>query len=267
MISLSTEAKEAIKVGIAIVIAYYVALRLDFMNSTWLATSVAFISLPTQGQSLRQAGLRMGGTLLAFVVGLSYLGFAPQDRWLFLISFTPYLFLVAYLVQDSKRAYFWFVAGFVALMITTVGPGSSEFAFTFAAYRALETALGIGLWAAVSVFIWPQTNIDVLKKLGHDVIDGHRQLMRSYRERVLGDCGEGADAGEDSQQQLRDRAGQLLTQLEQTINAVECDLVLTATPIDLRRLIDVRHPVDRVRYELQVIGEPTLEEVLAERFG
>jgi predicted GTPase len=55
-------------------------------------------------------------------------------------------------------------------------------------------------------------------------------------------------------------------ELEETINAVDCDLVLAATPIDLRRLIKVRHPVDRVRYELQVIGEPTLEQVLKERF-
>jgi predicted GTPase len=58
-----------------------------------------------------------------------------------------------------------------------------------------------------------------------------------------------------------------IAELEQTINAVECDLVLAATPIDLRRLIDVRHPVDRVRYELQVIGEPTLRDVLVEHFG
>jgi predicted GTPase len=55
--------------------------------------------------------------------------------------------------------------------------------------------------------------------------------------------------------------------LEETINSAECDLVLVATPIDLRRLINIRHPVDRVRYELQVIGRPTLEEILAQRFG
>jgi predicted GTPase len=55
--------------------------------------------------------------------------------------------------------------------------------------------------------------------------------------------------------------------LEETINGAECDLVLVATPIDLRRLINIRHPVDRVRYELQVIGRPTLEEILAQRFG
>jgi predicted GTPase len=56
-------------------------------------------------------------------------------------------------------------------------------------------------------------------------------------------------------------------ELEETINAADCDLVLGATPIDLRRLIDVRHPMDRVRYELQVIGQPTLEEILTKRFG
>jgi len=55
--------------------------------------------------------------------------------------------------------------------------------------------------------------------------------------------------------------------LEETINATPCDLVLVATPIDLRRLVNIRHPVDRVRYELQVIGRPTLEEILVERFG
>jgi predicted GTPase len=55
--------------------------------------------------------------------------------------------------------------------------------------------------------------------------------------------------------------------LEETINATPCDLVLVATPIDLRRVLTVRHPVDRVRYELQVIGQPTLEQVLAQRFA
>lgn len=54
--------------------------------------------------------------------------------------------------------------------------------------------------------------------------------------------------------------------LEETINATPCDLVLAATPVDIRRLLKVRYRVDRVRYELQVIGQPTLEEILLERF-
>jgi predicted GTPase len=55
--------------------------------------------------------------------------------------------------------------------------------------------------------------------------------------------------------------------LEETIRRVPCDLVISATPIDLTRVATIYHPVQRVRYELQVIGQPTLEEVLAQRLG
>jgi predicted GTPase len=57
-----------------------------------------------------------------------------------------------------------------------------------------------------------------------------------------------------------------IAELEATIRATPCDLVIAATPIDLRRLINVDKPVDRVRYELQEIGRPTLEDVLNARF-
>jgi predicted GTPase len=53
--------------------------------------------------------------------------------------------------------------------------------------------------------------------------------------------------------------------LEETIRRVPCDLVLSATPIDLARVATIYHPIQRVRYELQVIGQPTLEDILAER--
>jgi len=55
--------------------------------------------------------------------------------------------------------------------------------------------------------------------------------------------------------------------LEETINRAEVDYVLIATPIDLRRLVNIRHSADRVRYELQEIGEPTLGEILRQKFG
>jgi predicted GTPase len=55
--------------------------------------------------------------------------------------------------------------------------------------------------------------------------------------------------------------------LEQTINAAPCDLVIIGTPIDLRRVVDLKHPADRVRYELQVIGRPTLREILQAKVG
>jgi predicted GTPase len=54
-----------------------------------------------------------------------------------------------------------------------------------------------------------------------------------------------------------------LHELEATINAATCDVVVTGTPIDLGRLIDAKHPIRHARYELRELGSPTLEDVLA----
>lgn len=55
--------------------------------------------------------------------------------------------------------------------------------------------------------------------------------------------------------------------LETTINRADVDLVISATPIDLNRIIKLNKPMQRVRYELQEIGQPTLEELLKAKFG
>ena len=56
-------------------------------------------------------------------------------------------------------------------------------------------------------------------------------------------------------------------ELEETINGVDCDLVVAATPIDLRRVAKIDKPTVRVRYELQEIGVPTLKDVLTKALG
>jgi predicted GTPase len=59
-----------------------------------------------------------------------------------------------------------------------------------------------------------------------------------------------------------------LDEMEKIIDASDADLVLIASPIDLRHLIDVRKPAVRVRYELEeVAGSPTLRDVLAPVIG
>ena len=54
-----------------------------------------------------------------------------------------------------------------------------------------------------------------------------------------------------------------LAEMEKIIDAAEVDLVVIGTPIDLRRVIDIRKPAVRVRYDLDIIdGEPTLQDIL-----
>jgi len=59
---------------------------------------------------------------------------------------------------------------------------------------------------------------------------------------------------------------QQTSELEETINKTDADLVIIGTPIDLSRVLKINKPYQRVRYELQEIGQPTLEEILKEKF-
>jgi predicted GTPase len=56
-----------------------------------------------------------------------------------------------------------------------------------------------------------------------------------------------------------------MQELEDTINAIDCDLVIIGTPIDLSRIIKMNKKSIRVKYELQEIGRPDLEEVLSQK--
>jgi predicted GTPase len=57
-----------------------------------------------------------------------------------------------------------------------------------------------------------------------------------------------------SPEQLRD--------LEQTIHRTECDTVVIASPIDLRRVIQIDRPATRVRYEMAEVEPNTLAEAI-----
>lgn len=51
-------------------------------------------------------------------------------------------------------------------------------------------------------------------------------------------------------------------ELQETINNTPCDIIVVGTPIDITRVVEVNKPTLRVRYELQEIGQPTLDTVL-----
>jgi predicted GTPase len=59
---------------------------------------------------------------------------------------------------------------------------------------------------------------------------------------------------------------EMVSELEQTINNADVDLVVIGTPIDLAGLLKIDKPSQRVRYELQEIGQPTLEDILRTKF-
>ena len=59
---------------------------------------------------------------------------------------------------------------------------------------------------------------------------------------------------------------EMVRELEQTINNADVDMVIIGTPIDLAGLLKINKPSQRVRYELQEIGQPTLTDMLQMKF-
>jgi predicted GTPase len=53
-----------------------------------------------------------------------------------------------------------------------------------------------------------------------------------------------------------------IAELKETIDRIPCDVVVIGTPIDLRRVMTIDKPTVRVKYELQVLGPISLEQVL-----
>jgi predicted GTPase len=58
--------------------------------------------------------------------------------------------------------------------------------------------------------------------------------------------------------------GKQIKELEETINRSDAELVVVGTPIDLSRVLKMNKPSLRVRYELEEIGRPDLEDVIGE---
>jgi predicted GTPase len=56
-----------------------------------------------------------------------------------------------------------------------------------------------------------------------------------------------------------------LKELEESINAVDCDAVVLGTPADLTKLIRIGKPVARVGFEAYDEGKPSLEDLLSEK--
>ena len=56
-------------------------------------------------------------------------------------------------------------------------------------------------------------------------------------------------------------------ELAQTINSSDADVVLIATPIDLRQIVDIQKPAVRASYELEESSSPTLQEILTDRLS
>lgn len=212
---ISTKVKEAIKVSLAFVLVYFIAMQTGWMNPYWAGLAVALIALPTAGQSIHKGLLRLKGTIPGCIAALVILSLAPQNRWLFMLLVCGWIFFTTYMMLiDKERSYFWNVAGFVCLIIVLSGQGgSSENMFQHAMFRTLETVLGVVVYTLVTIFLWPQTNAGAIRKASGELIATQAERFRAGHE-LMSDGG-----AMEKLQELHAREVRQLTQLGEALQA------------------------------------------------
>ena len=210
-----TKFKEAFKTSLAMTIAYGIALAMNWDRPYWAGFAVAFISLSTIGQSFNKGAMRILGTFLAVFVALTLIALFPQERWWFMAALSIYVGFCTYMYAGNKHQYFWYVAGFVCVVVCLDGGVNSDNAFETAILRAQETGLGILVYSVISVFLWPRNSRADFNAATRNLISNQHQLYQAYLEIMSGKRSAGKAKSLRTQEvKERTRFGQLLDAAE-----------------------------------------------------
>ena len=213
---LSDRVKAALKTALAMVLAYGVALSMDWDNPHWAGFAVAFCGLSTVGESLNKGLLRLCGTLLGGLAALTLIALFPQDRWLFLACVSAFIGFCIFMMFGTSRRYFWQVAGLSVPLFALAGGANAPNDFQTVVLRTEETTLGILSYSLVWLLIWPASTRDVFEDAVRRLVTVHRQLTALY----LTTIGEPHDV---KVQALRREATQVLARLGGLLDGAEID--------------------------------------------
>ena len=214
---LSDRAQTAIKTALATVLAYGVALSMDWENAYWAAFAVAFCTLSTGGESLNKGLLRFSGTVVGSLAAVSLISLFPQDRWQFLVGMSLFTGFCTYMMPGTSRWYFWYVAGFSVPLLALAGGSNPLNDFQTVITRSEETTLGILSYSLVWLLIWPTSSREALEDTVRRLAVVHRQLAAHYLTPTIGET---QDAG---LQVLRQQATQVLARLGGLLDGAEID--------------------------------------------
>jgi hypothetical protein len=214
---LSASFKLAIKIALAMVIAYYISLSMGWSRPHWAGLAVALCTLDTVGDSINKGLLRILGTIVAGFVALLLAAVFPQERWIYLISATLYIGFCTYMMGHSSRWYFWFIAGYVMALLATAGGPTGATLFETVVLRVQQTSMGFTVYTLVSLLLWPTWKAPALTQTVSSLAEIQRRIIGHYFARLAG-------APDDSDSaKLRGQAAGILASLPSVVDGAEVD--------------------------------------------
>ena len=251
--TLSPRFKHALKTALAVVIAYAIALYMDWDKPIWAGWTAASVSLDATGQSIQKGLNRLAGAVVGSLAGFVLLAFFIQDRWLFFLFFSLYLAVCTYFSFGSERYnYFWQQAGFFTVVVGLDSAFSPANAFAIAVERTQGAGTGLLVYMLVGLLLWPTNSRSSLEKTGRQLTASLKALFANNMARLLGRPDFGSVSGAQLAE-MQQRLDNLLDAAE--LDSWEVNTMRSAWRRCRAQIADLRDTLERWQQDFNELQE------------
>ena len=178
----------AFKTSLSLTLAYLIPMAMGWPQPQTAATTVMLIAATGMlSESLQKGVLRVLGTVVGAVVGLTLIITFPQDRMLYLLAVSLVVSLILYLYNAYQGdSTVFMLAAVVTLMV--FNGGDAEGAFLYGVDRAFMTVFGVLVYTVVASLLWPVKTADNTRELAATVGAGYARAFArlAHPEREAG---------------------------------------------------------------------------------
>lgn len=175
---LALYSRYGIKMGVACLLSYGISYLTGAEYALWAVVSTIVAMQINVAESLQAGMMRMGGTVIGAVIGVSLLLATPESIPVLVGSVFVITVVCGYLTRYSNL---WSATSIAAVVVLLAGSqhldaGSTD-AASFGLMRVVEIAIGVGCAFFVSLVLWPVRLMDTLRAdLAMQFLEGARLL-------------------------------------------------------------------------------------------
>ncbi len=152
---LSEKFKFAVKAALAVAVAYLIPLSQGLDNGLTAAITVMLIaSVGSVGESFTRGMLRVAGTVLGAIAGMTLIALFPQERMLYLAVLSVAVTVLLYFARAYRGDTTVFMLTALTMMLV-FKEGEVDDVFMYGVDRTLMTVLGIAVYTFVGILLWP----------------------------------------------------------------------------------------------------------------
>ena len=189
--TLSDKMKYAIKASLSMMLAYLIPLSQGWAQASTAAITIMLIAaMGTVSESIVKGALRVLGTIVGAIVGMTLIAIFPQDRLMYLISLSICVSIVLYLVRAYKGDPTAFMLTAMTMMMVFKS-GEVADVFIFGVDKTYMTIFGIVVYTLVGIFLWPVSLEDTSQESAKALSEAqaelfvHRDMSKEERTKLL----------------------------------------------------------------------------------